>query len=187
MTAHADAAPAGAADIAGRKRDVHEGTVGPVIVVAPDQALLIGEHRPPAHAALLGFGNPARSLADVLRLETRDAGGFIDADLVRGEHFVKAGCRFPDEIAIEPSLRRDLGHQRVEQNQIGARFERQMKDVRLSARVFAGVDRDRPARVDDDDPHCFVRLVRQLLALFSERGAAQIRQPVFAEIICLRL
>ena len=161
MTAHADAAPAGAADIAGRKRDVHEGTVGPVIVVAPDQALLIGEHRPPAHAALLGFGNPARSLADVLRLETRDAGGFIDADLVRGEHFVKAGCRFPDEIAIEPSLRRDLGHQRVEQNQIGARFERQMKDVRLSARVFAGVDRDRPARIDEYDTSRRMSLVRK--------------------------
>src|SRR5208282_4466117 len=111
MTAHADAAPAGATDIAGRQSDVHECAVGPVIVVAPDQALLIGEHRPPAGAALLGFGNPARSLADVLRPKTRDAGDFIDGDPVRGEHFVKAGRRFPDEITIDPSLRRDFGHQ----------------------------------------------------------------------------
>ena len=187
MTAHADAAPAGAADIAGRQRNVHEGAVGPVIVVAPDQALLIGEHRPPASAALLGFGDPARSLADVVRLETRDPGGFIDADLVRGEHFVKAGRRFADEITIEPSLRRDLGHQRVEEDQIGARFERQMKDVRLSGRIFAGIDRDRAPRVDDDDPDRFMLLVRELLALFIGRGPSHVRQPVIEEVIRLRL
>ena len=71
MAAHADATAAGAADIAGRERDIHEGAVGPVIVVAPDQALLIGEHRPPSSAALFGLGDPARRLADIVGFEAR--------------------------------------------------------------------------------------------------------------------
>ena len=53
VAAHAHAAAAGTADIAGRERDVHERAVGAVVVVAPDQALLVGEHRAPARAALL--------------------------------------------------------------------------------------------------------------------------------------
>ena len=45
-------------------------------------------------------------------------------------------------------------------------FERQMKDVRLSGRIFAGIDGDRAPRVDDDDPDRVMRLVRELLRAF---------------------
>ena len=59
VAAHAHAAAARPADIAGRQRDVHQRAVGAVVVVAPDQALLVGEHGPPA-LAVLGLGDPAR-------------------------------------------------------------------------------------------------------------------------------
>ena len=63
VAAHAHAAAAFAADIAGGERDVHQRAVGAIVVVAPDQALLIGEHRPPPRAALLWAGRSMRPTA----------------------------------------------------------------------------------------------------------------------------
>ena len=58
VAAHAHAAAARPADIAGRQRHVHQRAVGAVVVVAPDQALLVGEHGAPPRAALLGLRDP---------------------------------------------------------------------------------------------------------------------------------
>jgi hypothetical protein len=83
MTAHADAPAAGPTNIAGRERNVHEGAIGPVIVVPPDEALLVSKHRPPAGATLLGFGDPARGLSNILGFEACDASSLIDGYLIR--------------------------------------------------------------------------------------------------------
>lgn len=58
MPAETNAAAARAPDIAGRKRHVHDRAVGAVVVVAPDQPLLVREHRASSGAALLGHGDP---------------------------------------------------------------------------------------------------------------------------------
>ena len=60
VAAHAHAAAARTPDVAGRERDVHERAVGAVVVVAPDQALLVGEHRAPPSAAFLRLSDPLR-------------------------------------------------------------------------------------------------------------------------------
>ena len=54
VAAHAHAAAARTADVAGRERDVHQRAVGAIVVVAPDQALLVGEHGAPARVARFG-------------------------------------------------------------------------------------------------------------------------------------
>ena len=62
VAAHADAAAAWPADIAGRERNVHQRPVGAVVVVAPDQALLVGEHRAPAAPPSFGSAIHAAAL-----------------------------------------------------------------------------------------------------------------------------
>ena len=71
VPAHAHAAAAGPADVAGGKRDVHQRGIGAVVVVAPDEALLVAEHGAAA-LAVLWFGDPGGGLDDVLGLEAGD-------------------------------------------------------------------------------------------------------------------
>ncbi len=61
VAAHAHAAAAIATDIAGGERDVHERGIGAIVVVAPDQAFLVGEHGA-STLAVLGLGDPGRRL-----------------------------------------------------------------------------------------------------------------------------
>ena len=62
-------AASGPPDISGRQREVHQRSVGAVVVVAPDQALLVGEHGPPARSIAFGFGDPPCRCLDVLDRE----------------------------------------------------------------------------------------------------------------------
>ena len=52
---------------------------------------------------------------------------------------------------------------------------------------LAGVDRHGATRINEDDPRCGVRLVRELVLLFVARSAAQVRDPVIEKVIGLRL
>jgi hypothetical protein len=61
-----DASAARPADIASRQRNVHQGLIGAVIVVAPDESLFVSEHGAPTGAALLGLRDPGGRFADVL-------------------------------------------------------------------------------------------------------------------------
>ena len=63
VAADANAAAARTSDVAGRERNVHQRAVGMVVVVAPDQALLVGEHSPSPRAAVFWFADPFRGLA----------------------------------------------------------------------------------------------------------------------------
>ncbi len=170
MTAHADASAARPSDVAGGERDIHKRAVGTVVVVAPDEALLIGEHRPATPAALLRLGDQGCGLADVVGLQPGDLCRFVDAHLVRREHLVEAGGRLADEGLVEPSLGGDLGHQRIEEDKVGAGPDGQVKDVRLARGVLASVDGHRAPRIDDDDARRLVRLVGELLLLMSRAG-----------------
>ena len=91
VAAEAHAAAAGPTDVAGRERDVHERAVGAVVVVAPDQALLVGEHRAPAGTARLRLRDPFRRFADLVGREPGDAGRLLDASSC----FPRRPCRSP--------------------------------------------------------------------------------------------
>ena len=71
VAAHAHAAATGPADVAGGQRDVHERGIGAIVVVAPDETLLVAEHGA-ATLAVLGFGDPGGGLDDVLGFEAGD-------------------------------------------------------------------------------------------------------------------
>ena len=103
MAAHAHTPASRAADIAGRQCDIHQRSVGAVIVVAPDQALFVGEHRPPPRAALLGFGDPTRRFADVIGVKPRDISGFAMPTLFAATISSKPVVDVADEIrSIQP-------------------------------------------------------------------------------------
>ena len=115
MAAHADATAARPADIAGRERDIHQRAVGAVVVVAPDQALFVGEHGPPTRIARLGLRDPFGGFADLVGSKARDCGGVFQRDLVGRLHLVEVGRRGIDEGFVGPALVRDVGHPRIEQ------------------------------------------------------------------------
>ena len=185
MAAHADAAAAGPADIAGRQRDVHQRAVGAVVVVAPDQPFLVGEHRAPASAALLGLGDPFGGLPDLVDGEAGEARRLFEARLVAGDRLVEVLGRCRDERFIGPALFGDVGEPSVEQREIGAGIDREMHDAILAGFHLAGVDRHRAPRIDDDDAALFDRLGAELGLLLVHRGPAQIRNPVIEEVVGL--
>ena len=91
MAAHANAAAAGTPDVAGRERHVHERAVGAIVVVAPDQALLIGKHGAAPRIAGLGLRDPFSRLADLVGGQTGDLGRVIQAGLVGRLHLIEVG------------------------------------------------------------------------------------------------
>ncbi len=109
MAAHAHAAAAGTPDVAGGQRHVHKRAVGAVVVVAPDEALLIGKHGSPACIAFLRLGNPFRRLADLVGGEAGDAGRFVEADIVGRACLIEVFGRSVDEGLIRPALARNVG------------------------------------------------------------------------------
>ena len=56
-----------------------------------------------------------------------------------------------DEVLVDPALVGDVGEKRVEQRQVGAGLDLQVQHVVLAGLDFAGIDRHRAARIDDDD------------------------------------
>ena len=92
-----------------------------------------------------------------------------------------------DEGLVGPALVGDVGQPGVEQDEVGAGIDREMHDVVLAGLDFAGIDRDRAARVDDDDARLLERLGSELGLLLVHRRAAQVRNPVVEEIVGLGL
>ena len=88
---------------------------------------------------------------------------------------------------VDPALVGDVGEDRVEQREVGAGVDGEVEDVVLARLDLAGVDRHRPARIDDDDPRLGVRLAGELLVLLRERRAAEVRHPVVQEVVGLGL
>ncbi len=186
MAAHAHASAADTPDIAAGEGDVHQGGDGAVVVVAPDHALLVGEHRA-STLALLRLGDPVGRRADLLDREAGDGGGLLQAGAVRRQHLRIARGRGLDEGAVDPALGVDVGHPGVVERQVAARRDRQVQHI-LAARLgLAGIHRHGPARIDDHDPRRGMRLVRQLLALLGQRAAAQVGHPVIEEVVGLGL
>src|SRR5690606_10866808 len=91
VAAETDAAAARLADVAGGERDVHQRAVGPVVVVAPDQALLVADHGAATLAAVLRHGDPLGRLDDVGGVETGDLRRFLDARPAPFEGALEAG------------------------------------------------------------------------------------------------
>ena len=88
---------------------------------------------------------------------------------------------------IDPALGGDLGEQRVEQREIGARVDGEMQHVVRPGFRLAGGDRRRAARIDEDDPGRCDRFGAELGLLLVGAGAAQVRHPMVQEVVGLRL
>ena len=181
------------ADVAGRKPDVHQGADGAVVVVAPDDALLVGRHRLAAAAVVLGLGDPFRRLGQIGLADTADRGPFGQGHLAgrprrferaeRGRVLFILGHRDValeggggDEVGVHPALVGDVGEERVEQRKVSARGDLKMHDV-VSARDFlAGVDRHGAARIDDQHarpvPHPRHHVVQEQVGLRLDRVGA---------------
>src|SRR6267142_4897082 len=112
MPTHANAAAAGTPDIAGGQRHVHKRAVGAVVVVAPDEALLIGKHGAPAWIAFLRLGNPFRGLADLVGGEAGDAGRLVEADIIGAACLIEVFGRSVDEGLIGPAFTRYVSQPR---------------------------------------------------------------------------
>src|SRR5919106_1593953 len=121
----ADATTAGAADVSRRQREVHERAVGPVIVVAPDQAFFVGEHRPPPFS-FLWLGDPGCRLLDPIYGQASYLSGLLQRRPVGGERLVEVLGRGGNELPVRPTLLGDVGRQGVEQCEIRAGVDRQM-------------------------------------------------------------
>ena len=119
--------------------------------------------------------------------EPGDLGGVLDRSLVGGERLVEVVGRGGDEVLIDPALIGDVGEERVEQREVGAGIDREMQHAVLARLRLAGIDRDRAARIDDDDAALLVRLAGELLVLLVDRRAAKVRHPVVQEIVGLGL
>src|SRR5215475_9570789 len=128
MTSHSHAATARPADIASRQRDVHKRTIGAVVVVAPDQTFLIGEHRSPTRTTLLRLCDPLRRLSNLVDGETGDASRFFQAGLVGSNCLVEVLGRSRYESFVDPSLICDVGEPSVEQREVRAGINRKMHD-----------------------------------------------------------
>ena len=120
MAAHAHAAAARPTHIAGGERHVHERAVGTVVVVSPDQALLVREHGSAARSARLRLCDPLSRLANLIRCQAGDPRGFFEARFVCSECFVEILGRCRDERLVGPALVRDVGEPGVEQSKIGS-------------------------------------------------------------------
>ena len=57
--------------------------------------------------------------------------------------------RVGDEVLVDPALVDDVGEERIEQREVGAGVDRQVQDIVLARFHFAGIDRDRAARIDE--------------------------------------
>src|SRR3546814_14779957 len=90
VAAHPHAATALTPDVAGRQRDVHQRRIGAVVVVAPDEALLVSEHRPPPSTAFLGHGDPFGSLHDLGGIESGYFGGLLTRHGIAGDRIAEA-------------------------------------------------------------------------------------------------
>ena len=186
MATHAHHAAAFPADISGRQRQVHNRRDGTVIVIAPDDAFLIGEHRATS-LPLLRFGNPGGGFDNVLRLQSSKFGRILQRGLVRLHGLAEILGRGADEVFIYPAFFDDIGENRVEQSEVGAGIECEMEHVLFAGFGFASIDRHCAARIDENDPAVLVRLAWKLLLLFLQGRAAQIRHPMVQEIIGLSL
>ena len=153
MAAHADAAAAGTTDVAGRQRHVHQRAVGAVIVVAPDQALLVGEHGAPPRLPCLRLRNPFRRLAgswSAVRPVMRAASSRLSL-VGRRPPCRSSLVEALDEGLVGPSLVGDVSQPRIEQREIGAGVDGKVHHAVLAGLDLAGIDGHRTARVDDDD------------------------------------
>ena len=122
VAAEAHAAAAGTADVAGRERHVHQRAVGAVVVVAPDQALLVGEHRAAPGTAGLRLRDPLRRLADLVDRQPGDrAPPLRGVVLLPATALSKSFGRGRDEGLVDPALLGDVGQPGVEQREVGAR------------------------------------------------------------------
>ena len=161
-----------------------ERRIGAVVVVAPDQALFVGDHRAAA-LAVLGLGDPGGRLPDLVDSQPGDLRRVLERGLVGGNRLVEILGGRVDEGLVDPALVGDLGQPGVEQHHVRAGVDGKVHDVFLASLGLGGVDRNRAARIDEDDACLRMRLVRKLRLLFVHRGAAQVRNPVVEEIVGL--
>ena len=89
MPAHPDAATARTSDISRGECNVHESAVRSVVVVTPDKALLVGEHRTASGTTLFRLGDPFCRFSDLVDRKPCDPCCVFERCLVCGDGFVE--------------------------------------------------------------------------------------------------
>ena len=186
VAAHPDHARAPTAHVMGSQHQVHQGRLDAVIVVTPDDALLVAVHGPGRVAGGLGLVGPFRRLDQLVLADAGNPAGFVQALAIRFQGVLEAGGVRFDERLVVPALIDNVGQQAVEQGGIGARLDVQEQDVVLAHRLFEQGDGECPARIDQDDLRLldgFPILVDRLLLVGSL--ALQAREPVVEKVVGL--
>ncbi len=139
-------------DVVRREHEVDQRRLDQIVVVAPDDAFLVGVHRSRPMPRSLGLVGPLRCLA---QLGDRNAGDprcppRATACWPRRPRRIPGVLR--DELVVVPALLDDVGEERVEQRDVGAGLDVEVQDVVLAGDLLCDRYRRRAPRIDEDDP-----------------------------------
>mmetsp|Transcript_155 Transcript_155/g.494 ORF Transcript_155/g.494 Transcript_155/m.494 type:complete len:223 (-) Transcript_155:2372-3040(-) len=177
-------------NVAAGEAKVHQSANGAVIVVAPDDAFLIGNDGFETGTIVLGLGIPLRGFDDIGLRNAGDLSGIRCRNPDRVECCVKAAkgrrmrfglgnlhCgldgRRGHKCAVHPALIRHIGQDGIQKRQVCAGVWLQVQNVFRRCCCFAGVDGDSAARIHDDDTraalHAGHHVVQKQVGLRFER------------------
>ena len=175
VAAHAhDASPA-PADIARGQHHVDQRRLDQVVVVAPDDALLIGVHRARAVSGCLGLVGPFGRLPQLGHRNAGDPAAFVERQLVGCGRGIEITRIRGDEVLVVPALVDHIGEQPIEQRDVGSGLDVEMQARCPCRRPLRDRDGRRAPRIDEDDLGLGERLAWEHLLLLRERAALQVR------------
>ena len=173
-------------DVVRREAEADEGGLDAVVVVAPDDALLVAVHRARTVARGLRLVGPLGRLLDVGDGDAGDRLVSSRLDAIGLERGLEAGRVLRDEILVVPALIDDVGEQPVVKGRVGARLDLEVEHVRLAGRTLGDGDREASSRIDENDAAPLGGFSREPLLLLAERAASQVRHPMCEEVVGLR-
>src|SRR5664279_6033214 len=133
VAAHPDAAgTASTADVVGRDRQVKERGLDEVVVVAPNNALLIGVHRTGTGSVGLGLVGPISGLSELIHGNASGPRALLQRCLVRRNGGIEPTCSLGNEILVVPTLLDDVAEQAIEKRDVSAGLQIQVQDVCLA-------------------------------------------------------
>ena len=116
-----------AADVVRGDDQIEQGRLDGVVVIAPDDAFLIGMHGALHLAVCLGFVGPLGCLLELGDGYAGDLAAFIQAHLVGGGGLIETLGALGNEVAVYPALLDHIGEQAVEQGHVGAGLDVQVQ------------------------------------------------------------
>jgi hypothetical protein len=186
MAAHAHHAGAAPSNVVRGVHKVDQGRLDEIVVVAPDDALLVGMAGTRRMTRCLRLVGPVRRLPQLLHRNAGDLAALLQAHAVGRDGGVEAVGLLGDEVAVDPALLHYVRKEAVEQRDVCARLDVQMQDVVLAGDLLGDVHGHGSARIDEDRLARGDRLPGEALPLLLHRVALQVGHPVREEVVRLR-